>query len=57
MNIFEGKVALVTGGGTGIGRATALDFAAKGASIVVADLNAEEGKKTVEVAKKRAITI
>jgi NAD(P)-dependent dehydrogenase (short-subunit alcohol dehydrogenase family) len=51
MSIFEGKVALVTGGSTGIGRATALDFAEKGAYVVVADVNAEEAKKTVELIK------
>ena len=36
---FSGKVAVVTGGGSGIGQATALAFAAAGASIVVADLD------------------
>jgi NAD(P)-dependent dehydrogenase (short-subunit alcohol dehydrogenase family) len=43
---FEGKVALVTGGSAGIGRATALVFAATGARVVVADVNAEGGEDT-----------
>jgi NAD(P)-dependent dehydrogenase (short-subunit alcohol dehydrogenase family) len=43
---FEGKVALVTGGSAGIGRATALTFAATGARVVVADVNAEAGEDT-----------
>ncbi|MCW5875332.1 MAG: SDR family oxidoreductase [Anaerolineales bacterium] len=47
MQLFQDKVALVTGGSTGIGRATALSFAAKGARVTVADLNSEEARKTV----------
>jgi NAD(P)-dependent dehydrogenase (short-subunit alcohol dehydrogenase family) len=45
---FEHKVALVTGGGDGIGRATALLFAQRGAKVVVADINQPAGAKTVE---------
>ncbi len=39
---LEGKVAIVTGAGSGIGRATAKLFAAEGANVVVADLNGED---------------
>ena len=40
---FEGKAALLTGAGKGIGRACALAFAAEGASVVIADIDAEAG--------------
>jgi NAD(P)-dependent dehydrogenase (short-subunit alcohol dehydrogenase family) len=45
----EGKVALVTGGASGIGRATALTFAREGAKLVVADMNADGGQQTVHM--------
>jgi NAD(P)-dependent dehydrogenase (short-subunit alcohol dehydrogenase family) len=45
--MFEGKVALVTGGSSGIGRATALAFAAQGACVVVASRREEESAQTV----------
>ena len=45
----EGKVALVTGGASGIGRATALTFAREGARLVIADMNEEGGQQTVHM--------
>jgi NAD(P)-dependent dehydrogenase (short-subunit alcohol dehydrogenase family) len=44
---LENKVALITGAGSGIGRATAELFAKEGAKVVVADYNAESGQLTV----------
>lgn len=46
---FAHRVAVVTGGATGIGRATALAFAREGATVVVADVNAREGRETVRL--------
>jgi NAD(P)-dependent dehydrogenase (short-subunit alcohol dehydrogenase family) len=45
----DGKVALVTGGASGIGRATALTFAREGAKLVIADMNEEGGYQTVHL--------
>jgi NAD(P)-dependent dehydrogenase (short-subunit alcohol dehydrogenase family) len=49
----ENKVAIITGGGSGIGRATALVLAEEGASIVVADISQEGGQETVRLVEEK----
>jgi meso-butanediol dehydrogenase/(S,S)-butanediol dehydrogenase/diacetyl reductase len=48
---LEGKVAIITGGGSGIGRATAELFAREGASVVVADYKADAGSEAMQAIK------
>ncbi len=49
---LQGKVAIVTGGGSGIGRATSLAFASEGAKVVVADIVSTGGEETVKMIRE-----
>ena len=51
MGLVEGKVALVTGASSGIGRATAILFAKEGAKVVAADVMVDGGEETVKMIK------
>ncbi|MCJ7605185.1 MAG: glucose 1-dehydrogenase [Dehalococcoidales bacterium] len=50
--MFQGKVALVTGAGFGLGRCSAQAFAREGAKVIVADIDEKVGNETVDIIKK-----
>ena len=54
MNTLENKVAIVTGGGSGIGREVAIMYAAEGAKVVVADIDEKGGEETVSLIKSKS---
>ncbi len=49
MKRFENKVCLITGAGSGIGKATAIAFGKEGAKVVVTDINIENAEKTADI--------
>jgi len=51
MGRLDGKVAIITGAGSGMGRTAALIFTKEGAKVVVADVNQQAGKETVKMVK------
>ena len=50
---LKGKIAIITGAGSGMGRESAIRFTEEGAKVVVADINEDGGKETVEMIKSK----
>jgi NAD(P)-dependent dehydrogenase (short-subunit alcohol dehydrogenase family) len=51
--LLDGKIAIITGGGSGIGRAASLVFAREGAKLIVADVAEAGGRETVEMVRRQ----
>ncbi|WP_419800952.1 SDR family NAD(P)-dependent oxidoreductase [Mucilaginibacter sp.] len=50
---FENKICLVTGGGSGIGKATCLRMAAEGGTVIVVDINEQHGNETADAIRQQ----
>jgi NAD(P)-dependent dehydrogenase (short-subunit alcohol dehydrogenase family) len=57
MKSVKDAVVLITGGGSGIGRLMAFDFALRGARVVIWDLNAQAIKRVEDEAAQKGLTI
>ena len=57
MGRVEGKVCLITGGGSGLGRADAIALASEGAKVVITDISTENGEEAAHAAGNGAIFI
>ena len=49
---FSGRVVLITGAATGIGRAVAIGFASRGAKVAIGDINEEAARETLDLAAR-----
>ena len=57
MNALQGKLAIITGGASGIGRETTLTFVKEGANVIIWDINEEKAKETLKLASEYASAI